>query len=94
MRLRQITGSIAQKINEALRFLFIDLLKFKAFVDFYLHEYRSYEDYRKVQIYHNYRKLGRVWADAGNMDLLAANLRDLMGSGPIRSLCHGTRSGF
>lgn len=94
MRLRQITDSINQKINEGLRFLFVDLLKSKAFVDFYLHEYRSYDDYRQVQIYHNYRKLGRVWADAATMDQLAAHLREQLGSGPIRGLCHGTRNGF
>lgn len=94
MRLRQITDSIVQKFNEALRFVFVDLLKSKAFVDFYLHQYSSYEEYRKVQIYHNYRKLGRVWADAATMGLLAGALREQFGSGTIRGICHGTRNGF
>jgi SAM-dependent methyltransferase len=94
MRLRQITDSVAQKFNEGLRFLFVDLLKSKAFLDFHLHEYRSYEDYRAVQVYHNYRKLGRVWADPETLDLLAGTLRAQLGTGPIKGLCHGTRNGF
>lgn len=94
MRFRQITDGAIQKVNEALRFVFVDLFKSKAFVDYYLHEYRSYEDYRAVQIYHNYRKLNRVWADAATLDLLAGRLRGLLGDGPLRGLCHGSRNGF
>jgi SAM-dependent methyltransferase len=94
MRLRQIADSLAQKLNETLRYLFVDLLKSKAFLDFHLHEYQSYEDYRKVQIYHNYRKIGRVWAHAGTLDLLATNLREIFGPGRVKGLCHGTRNGF
>ena len=94
MRWRQVVDSIGQKANEALRYVFVDLLKSKAFIDFYLHEYASYEEYRDVQIYHNYRKLGRVWADAATMDLLAESLAAILGQGPVRGLCHGTRNGF
>lgn len=98
MRLRQITDSVLQKFNEALRFVFVDVFKSRAFVDYYLYEYKSYEQYRDVQVYHNYRKLGRVWADAGTMDLLAGALSEMYGNGqnegPIRGLCHGTRNGF
>ncbi len=94
MRLRQITDSVIQKFNEGLRFLFVDLLKSKAFVDLYLHEYASYEEYRKVQIYHNYRKLGRVWADTDTLDLLGTSLVELYGHGPIKGICHGSRNGF
>lgn len=94
MRLRQIADSIVQKFNEALRYIFVDLLKSKAFIDFHLHEYQSYQDYRRVQVYHNYRKLDRVWADTGTLDLLAGSLRDMLGNGPIHGLCHGTRNGF
>lgn len=94
MRLRQITDSVIQKFNEGLRYLLVDLLKSRAFVDLYLHQYDSYEEYRKVQIFHNYRKLGRVWADTDTLDLLGDSLIDLFGKGPIRGLCHGSRNGF
>lgn len=94
MRLRQITDSVIQKFNEGLRYLLVDLLKSRAFVDLYLHEYSSYEEYRKVQIYHNYRKLDRVWADTDTLDLLGEALIELYGEGPIKGICHGTRNGF
>ena len=32
-------------------------------VDFYLHEYDSYDQYREVQIFHNKRKINKIWAD-------------------------------
>ncbi|HMT46062.1 MAG: hypothetical protein RL702_360 [Pseudomonadota bacterium] len=94
LRLRQIRGGAVQKINEALRFVMVDLLRSRAFVDFYLHRYSSYEEYRRVQIYHNLRKLKRAWADAETLDLLADELVARLGSGPLRGLCHGTRNGF
>lgn len=94
LRLRQIAGSAVQKFNGGLRWVLVDLLRSRAFVDFYLHRYASYEEYRRVQIYHNLRKLKRVWADAETLDLLADELVARLGSGPLRGLCHGTRNGF
>lgn len=93
-RLRQVRGAIGQKANEALHFLVVDLLRSKAFVDMHLHTYPSYEEYRAVQILHNRRKIGRVWADAHTLDAIAVRLDALFGDGPILGLCHGTRNGF
>jgi len=94
LRWRQVRGSAVQKLNGALRWVLVDLLRSRAFVDFYLHRYASYEEYRRVQIYHNLRKLKRVWADAPTLDLLADELIVRLGEGPLRGLCHGTRNGF
>lgn len=64
-------------------------------VDFYLHDYGSYEEYRDVQIYHNKRKINNVWADKATMDRVAATLTEAFGSErDITGLCHGTRNGF
>lgn len=94
MRIRQITDGARQKWNEFLRYLFVDLLKSKAFIDFYLHEYRSYDQYREVQIYHNIRKIKRVWADASTLGVMADRLTEMLGPGEITGLCHGSRNGF
>ena len=94
MRIRQITDGVRQKWNEFLRYVLLDLLKSKAFVDFHLHEYSSYEEYRRVQIYHNVRKIGRVWADATTLDRMAERLTALFGAGGINGVCHGSRNGF
>lgn len=70
------------------------LLPKKATIDFYLHEYSSYEEYRDVQIAHNKRKIGNVWADKKTLRRVA----DLVVMGrsgrTVRGLCHGTRNGF
>ncbi len=94
MRARQIRDAILQLFNEFLHYVFVDLFKSKAFIDFYLHEYRSYEQYREVQIYHNIRKIKRVWADAGTLDVMADRLVDMFGTGEIKGICHGSRNGF
>lgn len=94
MRFRQIRDGAIQKANELLRYLLVDVIGSKAFIDVYLYRYSSYEEYRQVQIYHNLRKLKRVWADPQTLDLLADELIARLGSGPLRGLCHGTRNGF
>ena len=94
MRFRQIRDGAIQKANELLRYLLVDVIGSKAFIDVYLYRYSSYEEYRQVQIYHNLRKLKRVWADPQTLDLLADELVARLGSGPLRGLCHGTRNGF
>lgn len=94
MRFRQIRDGVVQKGNELLRYVLVDLIGSKAFVDVYLHTYPSYEEYRRVQILHNLRKLKRVWADPQTLDLLADRLTALYGDRPLRGLCHGTRNGF
>lgn len=94
MHIRYIVDSIGQKLNGALRWLLVDVLKSKAFVDFFLHEYSSYEHYREVQIFHNVRKLSRVWADAETLGVMARQLTQMLPAPVLEGLCHGTRNGF
>lgn len=63
--------------------------------DYYLHEYSSYEEYRKTQIYHNKRKIAEVWADEGTLDLVIERTKKEFPNHPsLFALCHGTRNGF
>jgi SAM-dependent methyltransferase len=58
---------------------------------FYLHKYRSYDDYRATQIRWNREKLGRVFAD----DLTLANIAfDAEKRGFKSGICHGARNGY
>ena len=66
----------------------------KQTADFYLHAYKSYEEYREIQVFHNVRKLDEVWADKATLDRVAAILTDRFPGRPIRGLCHGARNGF
>ena len=35
----------------------------KNLIDYYLYDYKSYEEYRDIQIFHNKRKINSVFAD-------------------------------
>jgi len=61
----------------------------------YQHEYGSdgYEDYKRVQILHNVRKINEVWADELTLKTIASYIKDNIGV--VRGgICHGTRRGF
>jgi SAM-dependent methyltransferase len=79
---------------------FLSLFDMEAFrkedvVDYYLHTYKSYEEYRQTQITHNIRKLNNVWADDATLDLVCGELRkERADRGLISGICHGTRNGF
>lgn len=78
-----------------LRPMGLRVVEARATEDFYLHKYDSYEQYRDVQIRHNLRKIGNVWADERTLGLMCDELRRLLpGRDPIRGLCHGARNGF
>ena len=67
----------------------------KNIVDFYLHSYSSYEEYRNTQILHNERKLGQIWADETTLARVAnIVLSHAPAQKEILGLCHGTRNGF
>ena len=59
----------------------------------YQHTYSGgYEQYRKIQIAHNKRKLDKVWADENTLSVIEDDLR-AHGIGAT-GICHGARNGF
>lgn len=95
--------SITKKLGGALRGLTRNALRRlrsvvplkKDIVDFYLHSYSSYEEYRNTQILHNERKLGQIWADETTLARVAnIVLSHAAAQKEILGLCHGTRNGF
>lgn len=63
--------------------------------ELYLHQYESYEQYKSVQVFHNKRKLDRVWADEGTLRRVGERVVQEFGRGArVFGLCHGTRNGF
>jgi hypothetical protein len=61
----------------------------------YQHDYGkgSYDEYRRMQIFHNKRKIEKVWADAETITFIASYLRAHVGQ-VERGICHGTRRGY
>ena len=70
------------------------LVKRELLVDYYLHSYASYEEYKQVQIRHNKRKITRVWADEATLNRVIDIVTKLNTRKVINGLCHGTRNGF
>jgi len=61
----------------------------------YQHDYGTagYEKYKSIQIFHNKRKLGQVWADADTLGAIASYIREHVPR--VHSgICHGTRRGY
>ena len=64
-------------------------------IDFSLYEYKSYDHYRDIQIYHNKRKIDHVWADESTLSRVGNMLLTIFSpSKSINGICHGTRNGF
>lgn len=60
----------------------------------YLHSYEGgYDEYRETQIFHNRRKIDKVWADEGTLGAIADDIRTHLGAF-VRGCCHGARNGF
>ena len=100
--IKNVRYDLAEKIRRKLdKILVFTLKKFgyniapeNKLVDYYLHEYKSYKEYRDLQIYHNKRKINKVFADrhtsrVGNTLLNLFNDED-----QIKGICHGSRNGF
>lgn len=60
----------------------------------YLHDYSGgYDEYRDTQVFHNRRKLDKVWADDATLGALAEHLSS-RGIAAKAGICHGARNGW
>ena len=85
--------------SKVLKELGFEVVPKKRLVDYYLHKYNSYEEYKQAQIKLNKQKLDLVWADentlrkVSNIVETAFNQQRKL-SQKILGICHGTRNGF
>ena len=67
----------------------------KNLIDYYLYDYKSYEEYRDIQIFHNKRKINSVFADEKTLDRVGKILlKEFHSLKKIKGICHGARNGF
>ena len=59
-----------------------------------IHEYESYEEYKKTQVYYNKLKLDHIWADEKNLNKIANYILKKIPNKKIKGLCHGSRNGY
>ena len=63
-----LRSAIVEGINRVLSSTGYELRK--DYPDVLLHQYSSYEEYRATQVFHNKRKVEKVWADESTLDLV------------------------
>ena len=86
---------IKKMIKKVLGFYNYEMVNSKQLVDFYLHDYGSYEEYKDTQVFHNKRKIDNIWADSDTLGKIATEIQcNFSNDGILSGLCHGTRNGF
>ena len=67
----------------------------KSIDDFFLREYKSYKEYKDVQVFHNKRKINKVFADKKTLTRVGnIIINEFKEKSQIKGLCHGSRNGF
>ena len=59
-----------------------------------IYKYKDYNEYKKTQIFHNKRKIDKVWADEQTLQKISIFLKDNIDVDTIKGICHGSRNGF
>ena len=59
-----------------------------------IYKYKSYEEYKKTQVYYNKKKIDKVWADEKTLKMISDFLKSNLNLEKIEGLCHGSRNGF
>jgi hypothetical protein len=66
----------------------------KIYPDIYLHKYNSYNEYKEIQIFHNKRKIQKVWASKNTLNKVINRVQKEFKNKSLFALCHGSRNGF
>jgi len=66
----------------------------KKYSNIYIHKYKSYQEYKDIQIFHNKRKIQKVWASKNTLNKVINRVRKDFKNKKLFALCHGTRNGF
>ena len=77
----------------------LEIVQKKKLLDYYLHKYDSYEQYKEAQIKLNKKKLNLVWADEKTLKKVADIIKEAISEqneekNKIFGICHGARNGF
>ena len=72
----------------------LGLLKNSQSTNFHLYKYKSYEEYRDIQINFNKEKIHKIWADEKVLSAVAKRVKFEFPEQGINGICHGSRNGF
>ncbi len=81
--------------NKLLRRFGIEIVRQKDLQLYYQHDYgvAGFDKYRDIQVYHNNRKLDKIWADEKTLGLISKYVKTHVKKVKA-GICHGTRRGF
>ncbi|SFK64243.1 hypothetical protein SAMN04488518_107165 [Pseudovibrio ascidiaceicola] len=97
------TIELAQKVDQSMTMPTLRLFKKKkktkldnpkSDLDFYLHQYDSYETYKETQIFYNKKKIQNIWADKTTLTLVKDIVSKEVPNRSFAGICHGSRNGF
>ena len=86
--------SFVASANLALKFTSFRLVNKNRLVDYYLHKYENYAQYKGIQVVHNRKKIEDVWSDRTTLSIICGELTKQFPHRIVRGICHGTRNGF
>ncbi|MDC1126337.1 hypothetical protein OAS90_05220, partial [Candidatus Pelagibacter sp.] len=87
-------NSVKELIKKILNYFGYKISKIQSIPDFYLYKYKDYDEYKKVQIFHNKRKIEKIFADKKTLNRVGNILLDKFPNKLITGICHGSRNGF
>ena len=90
----KIRSTILEFTNYLLKFFNLKIIKNLPLI--YIHKYGSYDEYIKIQKFHNKRKINNVWADDHTLELVSEVLLKSSENHKfnIKGICHGSRNGY
>lgn len=82
-------------INKLLRMFGYEISKINETGDlFKIHKYKSYDEYKKIQIKYNKNKIRHTFADENTLTNICKNLLKNKPQKNYNGICHGSRNGF
>ena len=92
---RSLRSNVLSLVNHVVGPWGLAVVNRRRLVDYSLHSYSDYEEYKAIQTRANRRKIDSVWADERTLATLCRELQDQFpGKSPLTGICHGSRNGF
>ena len=94
-KIKLVLTSCLRMLNVVSNLFGLSVVRSRDLISYHLHEYNAYEEYAKIQVSENVRKIDNVWADETTLQFISEEIKKYRPQDKeIMGLCHGTRNGF
>lgn len=101
MIVKKLKGKFIKSLSSIFSLYGYEVVRKEKLLDYILHEFSDYEEYRKIQVDTNKTKIKNIWADEKTLirvsEIVKKRVSGYLDSGvdrKIYGLCHGTRNGY